>query len=125
MTPTKRSLKYLRDQGYTVAIVEKWNPHVKVRQDLFGFGDLLCVKASVRGAMIVQCCTGSSFAARLDKIRNEARAGIWLAAGNSIVIHGWRKVGARGKRKLWEVRDHVVGPESIADSQSPIAAQAR
>ena len=44
MTPTQRSLKYLREQGYTVAIVERWNAFAKIRQDLFGFIDLLAIK---------------------------------------------------------------------------------
>ena len=33
MTPTQRSLKYLREQGYTVAITERWNPFARIRQE--------------------------------------------------------------------------------------------
>jgi hypothetical protein len=31
LTPARRSLDYLRTQGYTVEITEKWNPFAKVR----------------------------------------------------------------------------------------------
>ena len=44
MTPTQRSLAYLREKGYLVEIVEHWNPWVKRRKDLWGWCDLLCVK---------------------------------------------------------------------------------
>ena len=38
-SPTQRSLKLLRDEGYTAQVVERWNPHARVRQDLFGVID--------------------------------------------------------------------------------------
>ena len=40
-SPMQRSLKHLRDAGWTCAIVEHWNLHAKIRQDLFGFGELV------------------------------------------------------------------------------------
>lgn len=105
MTPTQRSLAYLRKDGWTVCSVEKWIAQIRQRKDAFGFGDLLSVKAGVPGATLVQTTSGSNVSARIAKIRSIAEAGIWMAAGNRIVVHGWRKVGERGKRKLWEVRE--------------------
>lgn len=102
MTPTQRSLAHLRALNYSVCVVEKWIAQIKQRKDAFGFGDLLAVRAGIRGALLVQTTTGSNVAARIAKIRSIAEAGIWLAAGNQIEVHGWRKVGARGKRKKWE-----------------------
>ncbi len=110
MTPTQRSLAKLRDDNWTVAIVEKWNQWAKVRQDLYGFADLLAVSPS-RGIIAVQTTSGNNVAARVDKIRQEPRAGIWLAAGGKIVVHGWRKVGPRGKRKVWECREVEIQAE--------------
>lgn len=90
-TPTQRSLKLLREEGYTVAIVEHWNPHAKIRQDLFGFADLLAIKP---GEIIaIQTTTISNIAARRAKISAEPRAATWLAAGGLIVLHGWHRVG--------------------------------
>src|SRR5512145_3126336 len=54
--PTKRSLEYLRGQGHLVAVVEKWNPHARVRQDLFGFIDVLAIRRDE--TLAVQCCSG-------------------------------------------------------------------
>jgi len=34
-----RSMAILRREGYVVAVVERWNPHVRIRQDLYGFLD--------------------------------------------------------------------------------------
>jgi hypothetical protein len=38
-SPTQLSLKKLREEGYTVAVVEHWNSFARIRQDLFGFID--------------------------------------------------------------------------------------
>ena len=35
-SPTQRTLKYLRDKGYTAQVVEHWNAFAKRRIDLFG-----------------------------------------------------------------------------------------
>lgn len=106
MSPCQRSLKLLRDRGYLVAITERWNQYAKVRQDLFGFIDLLAVKGDT--ILAVQTTSGDNVSARLDKINNEPRALLWLAPSRKILIHGWRRVGARGKRKLWECREIEV-----------------
>jgi hypothetical protein len=110
MTPTQRSLAYLRDSGWTVCVVEKWIPQIRQRKDAFGFGDLLAVKVNVPGATLVQTTSGSNMAARVAKIRATPEAGIWLAAGNRIVVHGWRKL-TFGGRKRWQVREEVMGGE--------------
>ena len=111
MTPTQRSKAKLRAEGWTTTPAEQWIPASPagykgplVRKDAFGFGDILAVKIGVPGATLVQVTSGSNVAARIAKIRGIAEAGIWMAAGNRIEVHGWRKVGAAGKRKLWECR---------------------
>ena len=47
-SPTQRTLKRLRDLGYLAEVVERWNPHAKVRNDLFGFGDVMSGRHEVR-----------------------------------------------------------------------------
>ena len=103
-SPTQRSKAKLIAEGYTVAITERWNQFAHVRQDLFGFADMVAVRIGTTGVLAVQTTSGSNVSARVEKIRNEPRAGIWLACGNRIEVHGWRKVGPRGKRKTWECR---------------------
>jgi hypothetical protein len=42
MSPTQRTLEYLRLSGYPlVGVVERWIPRALVRQDLFGILDVL------------------------------------------------------------------------------------
>lgn len=109
MTPTKRSLDHLRALGWTCCVVEKWIPQVRQRKDAFGFGDILAVRVGSPGATLVQTTTASNMSARIAKIRETAEAGIWLAAGNRILVHGWAKRGPRGGRKVWAVTEVEIG----------------
>jgi hypothetical protein len=92
MTPTQRSLKLLREQGYTVAIVEKWNPHARIRQDLFGFIDLLAIRDGE--TLGIQACAGSSLSARVKKITEHENLGPVRKAGWRIEVWAWRKLKA-------------------------------
>ncbi len=107
MSPTQRSLKWLRDQGFTVAIVERWNPYAKIRQDLFGCLDLLAISPT-HGIIGIQATSTGNLSARDKKILAEPKAGIWLASGGKITCHGWSKKGARGKRKLWQLTTREI-----------------
>lgn len=109
MTPTARSLGLLRKQGYIACSVEKWVPSTPagykgpiITRDAFNFGDILAAKIGQPGALLVQTTSGSNASTRVKKIRQIAEAGIWLAAGNGIVVHSWAKRGQAGKRKLWD-----------------------
>lgn len=99
-SPTQRSLDYLKKAGWTVAIVERWNPHVKIRQDLFGFADLIGVHPDRVGTCYFQV-TSTRVKERVDKILAEPKAEIILRAGNQIVVHGWRKVKKKKKDGSW------------------------
>lgn len=108
MSPTQRTKAKLKAEGWPlVAITERWNPFAHVRQDMFGFIDLLAVRANE--TLAVQTTSGSNVAARLAKIRSLPAHRDWLASpSRRLVIHGWRKVGARGERKRWECREVEV-----------------
>lgn len=104
MTPTARTLAYLRgDLGMQAEVVERWNAHAKIRQDLFGFADVLAASED-RGILAVQATSTPNVSARIHKIRDEPRVYPWLAAGGRVWVIGWAKRGARGKRKLWTPR---------------------
>lgn len=126
VSPTQRSLVHLRGlAGALVAIVERWNPHARVTQDLFGFADLVAVIPGMPGTTYVQTTSGTNVAARLAKMRAEpvaSRVRACLAAGNTVMVHGWRKAGARGKRKTWQLREVVVTPDELLN---PSGAAAR
>ena len=74
MTPTQRALAVCREQGWTAGIVEKWNPHARIRQDLFGCIDLI-VADGHDGILGVQVTSGANVSARLAKAKAEARPG--------------------------------------------------
>jgi len=97
-SPTTRSLKYLRDQGYLAWVVEKWIPRANIRSDLFGFIDILCLKG---GEILgVQTTTSSNMSARLKKIADHENVGAVREAGIAIHVHGWRK-NSKGR---WVIR---------------------
>ncbi len=110
MTPTQRSLQKLRADGYIAASVEKWIAQIKQRKDVWGFGDLLACRVGEIGCTLIQTTTKSNMQARVQKIVGIAEAGIFLAAGNRIVVHGWSKKGAKGKRKVWVCDELSVTP---------------
>jgi hypothetical protein len=90
MSPTQRSLAKLRNEGYRVAVVERWNPHARIRQDLFGVVDVLAIKDGE--TLAVQATSGSNVSSRVRKIAEaEATADI-RAAGWRFEVHGWRKL---------------------------------
>ena len=103
MTPTSRTLEALRALGYTAQVVEQTGRGrgITFRRDLFGCIDILGVNGHVLG---VQACAGASAAARATKAAQEPRLRAWLEAGCAFEVWAWRKVGDRGKRKLWAVR---------------------
>lgn len=100
-TPTQRTRDWLKARGVTSQIVERWNSFAKVRQDLFGFADILALGPRI---VAIQVTSGTNVAARVAKIYETPAAREWLTAGGLIEVHGWRKAGARGKRKLWALR---------------------
>jgi hypothetical protein len=108
ISPTVRSLKLMREQGYTCEVVERFNHHTMTRKDLFGFGDILCVKAACP-PLILQV-TASGWANRWAKVIATPEALICLKAGMRIQVHGWRglaKYNKNGKRSLvdrWEAK---------------------
>ena len=110
MTPTRRTLQMLRKQGATVAVVEKFNPGARVRQDLFGCIDIVALEPGQSGVLGIQATTTSNMAARRHKIALEPRAALWMACGNRLQIIGWAKRGPRGKRKVWQ-----ASVENVAD----------
>ncbi len=114
MTPTARSLALLRKAGATAETVEKWlqfperkngkptGRMVRMRQDLFGWCDILAVNPQSKTIHFVQTTTRDNQAARLAKIYESPKALAVIQSGGLVECHGWGMVGARGARKLWE-----------------------
>ncbi len=96
-SPTQRSLDHMRKKGYAAYVVEKWNPHARIRQDLAGFIDVLCLHTdNERDIVGVQSTSYSNIASRVNKIATHENVATVRKAGIRIVVHGWRKVKVKG-----------------------------
>ena len=124
LSPTQRTLRALRAQGSIVGSVERWNPHVGshgIRQDLFGFIDLIALDPE-RGIIGIQSC-GQAFSQHINKILDSdcTQAAIeWLRCGGKIEVWGWRKVKLKrgGKAKVWKPRIREIVWEDFGDARN-------
>lgn len=103
-SPTSRTLAYLKEQGIRAGVTERWNPYARIRQDLFGFIDLIALYPD--GVCAIQVTSDGGVAARRKKILTECReaAEDWLSSGGLIEVWGWGKKGPRGAKKVWTPR---------------------
>lgn len=122
MSPTARTLAELRSLGYTSAVVERWNPWAKIRQDLYGFIDILAVKADEPGVLAVQTTSTDHAANRMAKAKASPNLAVWLASKNRFEVWGWSKKGARGERKVWQLHRRAA---NLTGGLEPNAALAK
>ena len=115
MSPTSRSLAYLKSLGYICGSVERRIPGKFVTMDLFGFLDYVALKSGHNGVLGLQFTSGSNHAARVSKILLEPRARLWLDCSNRIWVMSWDKKGGRGERKLWKPRIQEIRLEHFRD----------
>lgn len=101
MSPTSRTLKFLRDDGWVADVVEKWIPYVKIRKDLFGCIDILAIKDGER-ILGVQATSTGNLNARIQKSQAEPKLALWLKVGGRFACIGWALRGAKGERKTWQ-----------------------
>ena len=133
-SPTQQTLRECRRRGWSACIVERWIAPARQRVDAFGFGDVLAVDPETPDTYLIQACITGHVLDRAAKIlgkpegdderalrradRIVADATAWLAAGNRIVVWGWAKRGARGKRKLWTLREMEIGLSRVGQLQA-------
>jgi hypothetical protein len=97
-SPTQLTLKLLREEGWTVEVVERWIPGANIRKDLFGFIDLVALKKDL--TLGVQATSYSNMGARIKKIENaELLSQVRRACWHLWVI-GWRKQNNRWTHKV-------------------------
>jgi hypothetical protein len=94
LSPMEKALKDLRRDGWRCGITEKWNPHVKIRQDLFGIVDLIAMKAG-HPLLAVQTTTRNHVVERMTK--SKETAAVWVSTGNRFEIFGY---GPKGRRTV-------------------------
>ena len=98
ISPTARTLKALRAAGYAAEVVERWNPHARVRHDLFGFVDVLALRRDE--TLAVQATSRDNVSARVAKIGESDMVARVREAGWRIQVWGW----ARMRSGKWECR---------------------
>lgn len=111
-SPTQRSLAKLRSDGYTAAIVEHWNPFARIRQDLYGYIDVLGI-CSGKPVLGIQATSTSNISARYKKSIAIAALKTWLETGSLFQVWGWSKKGPKGKKKTWQLTVRNVTLDDI------------
>lgn len=125
-SPTARTLAECRKRGWVAQNVEQFVrfPPPGHRLDLFGVIDIVAVVpvAAVAAACLKRTigiqatASAAHHAHRRDKILAEPRAREWVDAGNGLELWSWSQRGAKGKRKLWQLR-----VETYAEMQAGLA----
>lgn len=122
----QRSKKYLEDNGWQCAIVEKWIPprgNMKfgVRQDVWGFGDILACRSELvdeghrahvnEMIALVQTFPMARWKDHAIKLAGIPELQTWKAANGIVLMHGWAlkpKDGIRGAKKVWTLREEML-----------------
>jgi len=115
LTPTARSLAYLRRCGYTADITERWLPIPgrSVRRDLFGCIDLLGIRQGIAGVLGIQATTAKNVPARLAKARKLASLATWLRTGNAFEVWGWSRIAGKWQVRRVAIRGGDLCPEEL------------
>lgn len=113
----QKSRALLKEQGHQTWIVEKpWSPYTKRREDLFNLFDVVGIRCDVSGVTGIQAC-GADVAGHLRKVLEgftnpkgeiippNPYIRTWLQAGNKAFVWGWTLRGAKGKRKMYQLRE--------------------
>lgn len=108
MSPTSRTLKLLREQGFFAEVVERRVPYKNITHDYAGCCDIIALRG--RQTFCVQATSGSNISARVKKIQASPNYPLLKKAGWSVAVIGWskrsvvKKDGKKGKAKRWQPR---------------------
>jgi hypothetical protein len=99
LSPTARTLRWLREHGIEAQVVEKVVPHSYIKIDLFGAIDIVALP---RGLILgIQTTSGANHAARRTKAASNPKVIRWLQSGGHFEIWSWRK---SKRKKRWMLR---------------------
>jgi len=92
--------------------VERYIAPIKRRVDLFGFIDIISFDGAIRiqqpefqGVLGINACIGKHVEDHWRKTKDLMEFADWISSPyRRFQIWGWRKMGARGKRKTWKGR---------------------
>lgn len=127
LSPTQRTLKALKEEGYRCGIVERFVGPLNIRVDLFHIIDIIAIRpgevlsmdsGEIRPGEIVgvQSC-GQSYAEHWRKLTEEHAdaAQDWILSGGKLELWGWRKIKVKrgGKAMVWAPRRTIIGLEDL------------
>jgi hypothetical protein len=126
MSPIQRTLNWLRERGYEAQKTEHFNWHAKVRQDLFGFIDVLAVGEN--DMIAIQSSDGAHHAAHRQKILDSRAAQLLAMFGVDVEIWSW-SLKLSGKRRkdglLVRQKEQILRRESLTIKLSKKAVVSR
>ena len=108
MTPTGRTLFYLRRLGFVAAPCELFIPAVQRKRDLFGIADVIGFHVRDRQPLLVQCTSLAHVRDRLARIKARPELPLLLRAGVAVECWGWTKRGEH-----WHVERVAVRPDDL------------
>lgn len=91
---TVLSMEYMNHGGWTCARVEHWNAFAKIRQDLFGWADIIAYHPQ-KGIALIQTTGATHFSHRKVKMLASPHLAGWKRAGGHIWLHEWSDKGLR------------------------------
>jgi hypothetical protein len=100
-TPTQLSLRHLRAEGWTAEVVEKWNPHARIRNDLFGVIDIVALRDEI--TLGVQATSNGNVSTRVKKIADSPLLPVVREAGWRLEVWGWAKPKHRWQLRIVDV----------------------
>lgn len=137
-SPTKLTLAECKRRGWVAQVVERFNTYTNRRHDLFGCIDVVAIVPPRPGMAIdwdlvawytrngpdsralgIQCTTRAHLFDRSAKIIAEPRMKLWLEAGCRLSAWTWAKQGARGKRKLWRLKERDFTLDDFKRPENP------
>jgi hypothetical protein len=94
-------MRELHKRGMIAVVVEQWNSSRQLRQELFGFVDVLGIGA--HGTLAIQATIDSSLMAKVSKIADSEYIGAVCDAGWSVEVWGWKKINKRWRLNVIDV----------------------
>lgn len=104
-------MNLMREYGFYVEVVERYNSFTKQKYDLLGFADLLALKRG-QPPTLIQVTSWDNVSSRIRKITGDDRAALAIECGFRVLVHGWgykTDPNAHGTdQKSMQGRVHVV-----------------
>ena len=88
LTPSTRSIRMLREDGWLADNVER--SIGKVRFDAFGIGDILACLAEPPTILLIQATSAPALANRRTKVQSSPALLDWIHSGGQFELHAWK-----------------------------------